>query len=239
MSLPLLLVVWQVLELVFAGRLFPGPLAVGAELWRLASAGSLLPDLGRTLVRACLGFVLAMGIGTVLGIVLGRQRWADRLFSAWLVVGLNLPSIVVAIVVYIWLGLTDLALILAVVINKVPLVIATVREGVRSFSRDYDELALALRMPLMRRLRLIALPQLLPFLLAAARTGLSLIWKIVLVFEVLGSDGGIGYRISVMFQFFDITGILAYSAAFVGVVLAFEYGVLRVLERRWLRWRSN
>ena len=230
---------WQVLALVFASRLFPGPIAVGAELWQLASAGSLLPDLAKTLVRASLGFVLAMAIGTVLGIVLGRQRWADRLFSAWLVVGLNLPAIVVAIVVYIWLGLTDLALILAVVINKVPLVIATVREGVRSFSRDYDELALALRMPLMRRLRLIALPQLLPFLLAAARTGLALIWKIVLVFEVLGSDGGIGYRISVMFQFFDITGILAYTAAFVAVVLAFEYGVLRVLERRWLRWRSN
>jgi NitT/TauT family transport system permease protein len=235
----LLLVVWQGLALVFMSRLFPGPIAVGAELWRLASTGPLLGDLGKTLVRATLGFVLAMGIGTVLGIVLGRMRWADRLFSAWLVVGLNLPAIVVAIVVYIWLGLTELALILAVVINKVPLVIATVREGVRSFSRDYDELALALRMPLGRRLRLIALPQLLPFLLAAARTGLSLIWKIVLVFEVLGSDGGIGYRISVMFQFFDITGILAYTAAFVGVVLAFEYGVLRVLERRLLRWRSS
>ena len=231
--------VWQGLATLFASRLFPGPIAVGAELLRLASAGSLLPDLGKTLWRASVGFVLAMAIGTVLGIVLGRQRWADRLFSAWLVVGLNLPAIVVAIVVYIWLGLTDMALILAVVINKVPLVIATVREGVRSFSRDYDELALALRMPLMRRLRLIGLPQLLPFLLAAARTGLSLIWKIVLVFEVLGSDGGIGYRISVMFQFFDITGILAYTAAFVGVVLAFEYGVLRVLERRWLRWRSS
>jgi NitT/TauT family transport system permease protein len=235
----LLLVVWQGLALVFAGRLFPGPIAVGAELWRLASAGSLFADLAKTLWRASFGFVLAMAIGTALGIVLGRMRGADRLFSAWLVVGLNLPAIVVAIVVYIWLGLTDLALILAVVINKVPLVIATVREGVRSFSRDYDELALALRMPLMRRLRLIGLPQLLPFLLAAARTGLSLIWKIVLVFEVLGSDGGIGYRISVMFQFFDITGILAYTAAFVGVVLAFEYGVLRVLERRWLKWRSN
>lgn len=234
-----MLVVWQGLALVFMSRLFPGPIAVGAELWRLASAGSLVADLAKTLVRASLGFVLAMAIGTVLGIVLGRMRWADRLFSAWLVVGLNLPAIVVAIVVYIWLGLTELALILAVVINKVPLVIATVREGVRSFSRDYDELALALRMPLGRRLRLIALPQLLPFLLAAARTGLSLIWKIVLVFEVLGSDGGIGYRISVMFQFFDITGILAYTAAFVGVVLAFEYGVLRVLERRLLRWRSS
>ena len=87
------------------------------------------------------------------------------------------------------------------------------------------------------RLRLILFPQLVPFVLAAARTGLSLIWKIVLVFEVLGSDGGVGYRIAIQFQFFDITGILAYTAAFIIVVLAFEYGLLRPLERRVMRWR--
>jgi NitT/TauT family transport system permease protein len=76
-------------------------------------------------------------------------------------------------------------------------------------------------------------------MLAAARTGLSLIWKIVLVFEVLGSDGGVGYRISVLFQFFDISGILAYSAAFIIVVLALEWALLRPLERKVLQWRTE
>lgn len=225
--------------MLVAHRLLPTPVAVGAELWELATRGSLLTDLGKTLLRAGAGFAIAMVAGTAIGIALGRTAWADRLFSAWLVVGLNLPAIVVAIVVYIWMGLTDVALVTAVAINKVPLVAATLREGVRSMARDHDELALALRMPFWRRMRLIVFPQLLPFLLAAARTGLSLIWKIVLVFEVLGSDGGVGYRIAVMFQFFDIAGILAYASAFIGVVLAFEYGVMRMLERRLLRWRQG
>jgi NitT/TauT family transport system permease protein len=225
--------------MVFAHRLFPSPLDVAQTMWVQATDGRLLPDLGKTLARAMAGFVLAMAIGTGLGIVLGRVRWLDRIFSGWLLVGLNLPAIVVAIVLYIWLGLTEMALVLAVVINKVPLVITTIREGVRSFLPDYDELALALRLGLWRRLHLIWVPQLLPFALAAARTGLSLIWKIVLVFEVLGSDGGVGYRVSVLFQFFDIAGILAYSAAFIIVVLAIEYGALRPLERRMLRWRAD
>ncbi len=220
-------------------RLFPTPVAVAHELFLLATQGPLLPDLGKTLLRATSAFVIAMILGTVLGIILGRRRWLDRLFSGWLLVGLNLPAIVVAIVFYIWLGLTELALITAVVINKVPLVITTIREGVRSFSADYDELATALRLSPMRRLRLITVPQLMPFILAAARTGLSLIWKIVLVFEVLGSDGGVGYRVSIQFQFFDITGILAYTTAFILVVLAFEYGLLRPLERKVLQWRPD
>ena len=192
-----------------------------------------------TLLRASAAFIIAMALGTALGIILGRRRWLDRLLSGWLLVGLNLPAIVVAIVFYIWLGLTEIALVTAVVINKVPLVITTIREGVRSLSPDYDELATALHLSPLRRLRLITVPQLMPFVLAAARTGLSLIWKIVLVFEVLGSDGGVGYRVSIQFQFFDITGILAYTTAFILVVLAFEYGLLRPLERKVLQWRPD
>ncbi|KKB08242.1 ABC transporter permease [Devosia chinhatensis] len=238
-SLPLLLIVWQVLAIVVAHRLFPTPLEVTAEIVRVASQGPLLADLAKTLARATSAFVIAMVLGTVLGLLLGRQAILDRLFSAWLVVGLNLPAIVVAIVLYIWLGLTESALVAAVVINKMPLVIVTVREGVRSFSNDYEELSRALRLDFRQQLAKIYWPQLLPFMLAAARTGLSLIWKIVLVFEVLGSDGGVGYRVSVLFQFFDVQGILAYTASFIAVVLAFEYGLLRPLERRALAWRQT
>jgi len=229
---------WQLLSLLFPSRLFPGPIEVATNLADLAVNGKLLPDLGKTLVRAATAFAIAMTLGTGLGIALGRSRVLDRLFSTWVVVGLNVPAIVIAIVLYIWLGLTEFALILAVILNKLPLVVATIREGVRSFDAAYDDLARAFRMPLGRRLRLIFAPQLMPFVLAAARTGLSLVWKIVLVFEVLGSDGGVGFRISVFFQFFDIKGILAYTTAFILVVFAFEYLALRPLEARVLRWRQ-
>lgn len=237
-SLLLLLAAWQVLAMLFPSRLFPSPIDVGAHVWTLATSGKLLPDLAKTLTRAITAFIIAMTLGTAIGIALGRSRVADRLFSAWVVVGLNVPAIVIAIVLYIWLGLTEFALILAVVLNKLPLVIATIREGVRSFDPAYDELGRAFRMPFLRQLRLISMPQLMPFALAAARTGLSLIWKIVLVFEVLGSDGGVGFRISVFFQFFDIKGIFAYTTAFILVVFVFEYLILRPLEGRVLKWRQ-
>lgn len=233
----MVLLAWQGLAMVLPHRLFPAPIGVGETIFRLASEGQLFADLGKTLWRVAIGFVAAMVLGTLIGLAMGRSRVFDRLLSPWVIVGLNLPAIVAAIALYIWLGLTEFALILAVVVNKVPLVIATVREGVRNLSAGYDELAAAYRLPLERRLRLVVLPQLLPFLLAAARTGLSLIWKIVLVFEVLGSDGGVGFRINVLFQFFDIAGILAYTVCFVGIVVAFDVLVLRPLETMMDQWR--
>jgi len=238
-SLPLLLLLWQGAAMLLASRFLPTPIVVAQTITDQIAEGHLIADFGKTLFRAAVGFVAAMLMGTAIGLALGRLKIIDRIFAPWVVVGLNLPAIVIAISCYIWLGLTEFALILAVIINKTPLVITTIREGVRSFLPEYDELADAFQMPFWRRMRLIYTPQLVPFLLTAARTGLSLIWKIVLVFEVLGSDGGVGFRISVYFQFFDMTGILAYTSAFILVVVVLEYAFLRPFERRILRWRTE
>ena len=239
LSLPLLLVLWQGAAMLAASRFLPSPIQVAGHVVDLALTGPLLADFAKTLARAVVGFAVAMLLGSVLGLVLGRVSVADRLFGPWVVVGLNLPAIVIAVICYIWLGLSEFALIMAVVINKVPLVITTIREGARSFLPEYDELARAFRMPVLRRLRLIYLPQLMPFVMAAARTGMALIWKMVLVFEVLGSDGGVGFRVGIYFQNFDMAGILSYTTVFIILVMLVEHGVLRPVERRVLAWRQD
>ena len=92
-------------------------------------------------------------------------------------------------------------------------------------------------MPPVRTLVRVYLPQLYPYLMAAARTGLSLIWKIVLVVELLGRSNGIGFQLNVFFQLFDIAGILAYTLVFASIVLLVEALFMRPLERRLTGWR--
>ena len=234
-----LLVFWQGLAMVMHSRFLPTPLVVVRQIWVLTTTGHLLEDFGVTLLRAGFGFVIAMGLGTAAGLALGRSRLLDAMFLNMVVVGMNLPAIVIAILCFIWLGLTDTALILAVVLNKVPLVISNIRQGVRSFDPAFEEFATAFRLTPRQKLRLIYLPQLTPYLLTAARSGLSLVWKIVLVFEVLGSDSGVGFRLSLFFEFFDMPAILAYTAVFVAIVMALEHLGLGPLERRWLAWRAD
>ena len=192
-----------------------------------------------TLARVACAFTLAMAFGTAIGLVMGRVGAIDRLGDPWLIVLLNLPALVVIVLAFIWGGLTEIAGILAVAVNKLPNTVVTVREGSRALDRDLDEMARAFAIPRWKALRHVVLPQLAPYIAAAARSGLALIWKIVLVFEVLGSDGGVGFRINTMFQFFDMKGILAYTTAFILVVLVFEYWVMRPLEHYVLRWRTD
>ena len=74
------------------------------------------------------------------------------------------------------------------------------------------------RQPMVRD-KLLVLPQLLPYLAAAGRSGLSITWKIVLVVELLGRPNGVGYVLNLYFQNFNVTGILAYGLAFAGLLL--------------------
>ena len=161
-------------------------------------------------------------VGSAIGLVMGRSRLANRLGDPWLIVLLNLPALVIIVLAYIWAGLTETAAVAAVALNKLPIATVTVREGARSLDTALDEMAQVFRMRASTRIRHIVLPQLAPYLAAAARSGLSLVWKIVLIVELLGRPNGVGFEIGVAFQLFDVTRILAYALAFIAVMLAIE-----------------
>lgn len=237
-SILLLLALWQLAAALAANpRLLPAPAAVLAVMAEETARGDLLWHLGVTLLRVAASFALAMSAGVALGVLLGRVRLADELGQPWLVFFLNLPALVTIVLCYIWIGLTEAAAVLAVALNKIPNVVVTVREGARALDRGLLEMAEVFRVPWGRRLADVILPQLYPYLAAAARSGLALIWKIVLVVELLGRSNGVGFQLGVYFQLFDVAGILAYALAFIAIVQLIEWGILQPLERRVSRWR--
>ncbi|MHB0777142.1 ABC transporter permease [Halomonas sp. WWR20] len=237
-SLVGLVVLWALAARIADSAVLPSPWQVLASFWEHTLTGELPYHLGVTLLRVLVSFVLAMCIGTALGIVMGRYKRLDVVLDGALVLGLNIPALVTIILCYIWFGLTDTAAVLAVALNKIPSVIVTVREGARAVDTRLLDVAQAYRLPRLRRLRQVYLPQLYPYLMAAARGGLALIWKIVLVVELLGRSNGVGFQLHIYFQFFDITSILAYTLAFAGVVLLIEALLMRPLERHLTRWRK-
>ena len=179
-----------------------------------------------------------MILGSIIGYLLARIKKLDYFFDSWVIIGLNIPAIVLVILFYIWLGLNEIALISAVVLNKIPIVIVNIREGTKSMDKSYFQIAKVYQLNNFQIWRKIILPQLYPYLMTSARTGLSLIWKIVLVFELLGRGSGIGFQLQVFFQFFDISSLLAYSIFFMSVILLIENYIMIPIENKATHWRK-
>jgi len=236
-SVVVLIALWAAGAAVADNSLFPSPAAVLSTMIREATSGELLRHLFATLARVAAAFFLSFAIGAAIGIALGRSKTLNTVFDPWLILFLNIPALVTIILAYVWFGLIEAAAIFAVSLNKIPNVAVTMREGARALNKDLMEMAASFRLDRRKTMIHVVLPQLYPYMAASARSGLALIWKIVLVVELLGRSNGIGFQLHLYFQLFDVTAILAYAFAFIAVIQVIELAVLQPVERHVNRWR--
>ena len=240
LSVGLLLALWMAVALLAGDpRTMPSPLTVAGRIAGLAASGELWLHAGATLLRVGASFAIAMAVGMAMGLWMGRSRAADHWLNPLLVIALNVPALVVIVLAYIWIGLKEVAAVAAVALNKIPLTTVMLREGARALRPDLDGMARAFRMGWWTRLRHVVLPQLAPHVAAAARAGISLIWKIVLVVEFLGRSNGVGFKIHLLFSSFDVAGVLAWALSFVAVMLAIDLMILRPWVAGANRWRRD
>ena len=171
LALPVLVVVWGVAALLVDTPLLPSPAAVLRSFWLAVQSGELPHHLLVTLRRVLISFGLAMALGAMLGVWMGRSRVANAVLDPLLVLFLNLPALVTIILLYVWFGLVEAAAVLAVVVNKVPNVAVTLREGARSLDPKLEQMARVYGFSHRQRVVDVWLPQLFPYLMAATRGG--------------------------------------------------------------------
>lgn len=237
LSLLSLIIIWQSLSILANSDVFPSIIDILRSFFDHLLNKDLIFHVGITLQRVLIAFLIAMFIGIILGILMGLSSKIDNFFDIFLIIGLNIPALVTIIICYIWFGLTDFSAVLAVIINKVPIVVVNIREGVKSMDKKYLQMAQIYNLSWSDIFRKIYLPQIYPYIMATTRLTISLIWKIVLVVELLGRSDGVGFQIAMFFQDFDIKSIFAYSFAFIFIVILIEKIVLNPIENRVKKWR--
>ncbi|WPB57631.1 ABC transporter permease [Xylophilus sp. GOD-11R] len=238
-SVAALIGLWSIAALVLPPSVFPSPLRVLAAMAALVQTRELWSDTATTLGRILMAFALGMGAALALGTAMAVSRRAGAFFRVWIVCGITLPAIVTILTVYMVVGMNERGGVLGAALTVVPFLAINIREGIKSIDTRLLKMGQIFRASRSQIARRIVAPQIAPMLLASARFGLGLVWKMVLFVELLGRSDGVGFRIEYYFQLFDMTNVLAYALCFVVVMLAIEVGVFGVLERRIFRWRRG
>lgn len=219
-------------------NLIPGPIETLEFVAREYRRGVLLGHLWITAQRVLIAFFIAMVAGVAIGAAMGASKRVDDLLQGWLVVLLTIPRILLFVVAYLTLGLSDTALVVALIVTIIPTIVVAIREGARAIDLALVDMARAFKRSRTAIWRHVIFPQLLPYVLGTARGALALSWKMVVLGELLGRTSGVGYQISFYFQFFNMTGILAYGVTMMVLLAVVDLGVMGWLQRAAFRWRA-
>lgn len=239
LSVVILLLLWEAVSRVVSADIVP-------SLWRVVTVfvaslddGYVWSDMAITAGRVVVAFALSMSIALTIGMALGTVGWFGRMFDFWVTIAAAVPSILYIVVAYLWMGLNDVAAIAASALVVAPSATFNVIQGVKAIDPGLSEMARAFRVPNRAILLRVLLPQTLPYLFAAARTGLALTWKIVIFVELMGRSSGVGYRIQYFYSLFNMERVLASALPFMLVMLLIELVVIRRLEVFLFRWRRE
>jgi NitT/TauT family transport system permease protein len=235
-----LFLLWHVLtETGALPRFFFGsPLTVVGNAARWFTSGKIYRHLGVTLIET----VLAFGIGTVLGLVVGLWLALSPAASGLLepyIKGANaMPRVILAPIFAVWFGLGILSKVALGVTLVFFIVFFNVYQGVKEVSPVVLANARMLGATRQKLLRHVYLPSATSWVFSSLHTSVGMAFVGAVVGEYLGSSAGVGYLILQAEGAFDINTVFAGILVLTACALLLDY-VVTILERRLLRWRPT
>ena len=235
----LLIGIWWLFSLSVPHYILPGPARVWQALTLIAANGDLWSNLGITLWRVTVGFVIAALVSLPLGIFLGANKRAGEFFEPVIPVMNTVSSAIWAIFAIIWFGISNATTIFVVFMTAMPLIITNVWQGTRTVNAEFIELAQVLRMPKWKVMTKIYLPTILPYFFSGARLAFGFGWRVSLVAETIGASSGVGYRLRQAADLIQTDQVFAWTLTLVVMMATLEMGLLKPLENHLFRWKKE
>lgn len=234
------LLIWQIASMGIGSEiLLVSPFRVLATLFDLAGQGSFWASVGFSLVRIAGGFLLGLTLGSLLAACSSRWRWVAELLAPPMLAIRTVPVASFIILALIWFSSRNLSVLISFLM-VLPILYASVLQGIRSRDRELLEMARVFRAPRLRRVGMIDLPGLYPFLLSGCKSALGLCWKSGIAAEVIGMPrGSIGERLQQAKVYLATPELFAWTLVIVLISVLFERLVLWAMRggmaalRRW------
>jgi NitT/TauT family transport system permease protein len=183
-----LIVRWRGIPPIF----LPPPSSIAKYLMRMVLDGSLVLNLGATLMRIFAGFAVAAVAGVTLGVLMGMSRIVARVADPWIAALYPLPKIALIPLLVIWLGTGEAYKILISAITAFfPIVISSyagIRQADRGLIKAAEDLGANRRQIQMK----VVIPWAIPSIFAGLHLGMGVTIILVVAAEMIGGAGHLG-----------------------------------------------
>lgn len=239
-----LLVVWQLYISVAGPRpdKAPSPAAVLAALGDAWGSGRLQQAVLTSLERGGLGFLIAIAIGTPLGLALAEWKLLRRAAGP-LISGLTvLPSVAWVPAAIIWFGLTDATAYFVILMGAIPSIVNGLLSGIDQVPPQLRRVGTVLGASRWQLATAVVLPASLPGYVAGLKQGWAFSWRSLMAAEIITMGGSMGFGLGTLLnqsrELADLASVLGTIILILTIGIVIELVVFGPLERRMLRNRG-
>jgi ABC-type nitrate/sulfonate/bicarbonate transport system permease component len=231
-----LIALWQIASLFFPHYLFPSVPEVIARLADIFVSVPLLIEVLVTAARIFAGLLGAFVFGAILALLIGRSPAIESYTSPVLVFLQGIPALSWVVIAIIWFHGIEFRIFFIMVLTTLPAFTFQILDAFRSMSKDLFEMTMAFRPRPWTLFRVLIVPTIVPGILTAWKVNLGNAARVVVVAELVGATGGVGYQLLRQQQLFDMAGAIAWTLQLVLFVLVVQQGIVAV-ENFLLRYR--
>ncbi|MFB8778052.1 ABC transporter permease, partial [Streptomyces broussonetiae] len=239
----LVLAVWQLLVWAHIAPAYklPSPTDVGAELRTAWLQGTLHEYIWTSVSRGLLGFLLALALGTPLGLIVARIPLVRAAIGPILSGLQSLPSVAWVPPAVIWLGLNDSMMYAVILLGAVPSIANGLVSGVDQIPPLYLRAGRTLGATGLKGTWHIVMPAALPGYVSGLKQGWAFSWRSLMAAEIIASSPDLGIGLGQLLE--NGRNNSSMSMVFLAILLILVVGIaidlliFSPLERRVLRSR--
>ena len=242
--LAVLVAAWQLYVLIAHPRpdIVPSPVAVAQSFSDLWSSGRFGQAMLTSLERGVLGFLIAVAVGTPLGLLLSEVPLLRRALGP-LISGLQvLPSVAWVPAAILWFGLSDATAYFVVLMGATPSIVNGLLSGVDQVPPQFRRVGTVLGASRWQQATLVVLPAALPGYVGGLKQGWAFSWRSLMAAEIITTGGTMGFGLGTLLdqsrQLADLPGVIVTIVGILAIGIVVELLVFAPIERRMARRRG-
>jgi NitT/TauT family transport system permease protein len=204
----------------------------------LVASGQIAGYLAASLVSLVAGYGLAVVLGVLLGLLMGRYRWIEYIFEMYINAFLAAPKIVFIPILYALFGVGRGTQVAVVFLAAFFIIVVNTMNGIRSVDRSYVEMARAFGASERQLFWRVLIPGAMPLTMAGLRLGVGRAVRGMIRGEMFIALFGLGALLRKYGSRFDSERVFAILLAVAGVALICTYAV-QAVERRVIAWTEK
>lgn len=240
-ALVLCVVLWQIASSqrvdlgIVTFRYVPAPTDVAAAAWNLFQSPKLISHVTNSLGRVFAGFGIALLLGVLFGVLIGRSRWLEDTLLPPLEVLRPIPGVAWIPLAILMFPSSELSMVFITFMGALfPILLNTIH-GVEAVDRRLIASSRSLGAGRWSVLTEVVLPGALPSIVTGLAIGMGTSWFCLVTAEMIAGQYGIGYYTWESYTLQNYPDIVV-GMLFIGAFGMASSGLIKLLGRLLMPW---